>query len=231
MPALIWQPRAGHRKSTLRKVRPRVQVLAVPRGRRESARQSKLTYCTLTMRCMVGFPEPNQLALRLCTFGPTERYSCTQIPRKAIFWADLDHFWKVSSPKHVSWVRYRVTYVRRPLRYRYLAIHLTVCVQYQGSCRSKYTASGLNRHHRAGRRPTHVRRLASLAQILRGPPSIRPPLSSASPSSCGRAITSQPASTSRAIPDGKFGRSSRLTGGSESSAGSSSAPARSLGSG
>jgi hypothetical protein len=79
---------------------------------------------------MVGFPEPNQLALRLCTFGPTERYSCTQIPRKAIFWADLDHFWKVSSPKHVSWVRFRVTYVRRPLRYRYLVIHLTVCVQY-----------------------------------------------------------------------------------------------------
>lgn len=72
------QPRAGHRKLTLRKVRPRVQVLAVPEGRRESARQSKLTY--------------------------------------------------------------------------------------QGSCRSKYTASGLNRHHRAGRRPTHVRRLASLAQ-------------------------------------------------------------------
>ena len=82
------------------------------------------------MRCMVGFPEPNQLALRLCTFGPTERYSCTQIPRKAIFWADLDHFWKVSSQRHVCWVRYRVTYVRRPLRYRYLAIHLTVCVQY-----------------------------------------------------------------------------------------------------
>jgi hypothetical protein len=72
------QPRAGHQKLTLRKVRPRVQVLAVPKGRRESARQSKLTY--------------------------------------------------------------------------------------QGSCRSKYTASGLNRHHRAGRRPTHVRRLASLAQ-------------------------------------------------------------------
>jgi hypothetical protein len=32
--------------------------------------------------------------------------------------------------RHVFWVCYRVTYVRRPLRYRHLAIHLTVCVRY-----------------------------------------------------------------------------------------------------
>jgi hypothetical protein len=75
-------------------------------------------YCTHTMGCTDPASEPYQLARRLCTFGPAERYSCTQIPRKAILWADLDHFWKVSSRKHVSWVRYRVTYVRRPLALR-----------------------------------------------------------------------------------------------------------------
>ena len=45
------------------------------------------TYCTHTMRCMFGSPEPNQLALRLCTFGPAQRYLCMAPhtgPRKAL---------------------------------------------------------------------------------------------------------------------------------------------------
>jgi hypothetical protein len=44
-------------------------------------------------------------------------------------------------------VRYRVTHVRRPLRYRYQAIHLTVCVQYgfhpDGAIIDHYQALGL----------------------------------------------------------------------------------------
>ena len=87
-------------------------------------------YCTHTVRCTNLAPEPNQSARRLCTFGPTMRYSCTQIPRKARFWADLGGFCEVSCSKYASWVPYRVTHVPRPLRYRYQAIHLTVCVQY-----------------------------------------------------------------------------------------------------
>jgi hypothetical protein len=89
-----------------------------------------LSYCTHTMGCTDPAPEPNQLAFRLCTFGPTKRYSCTQILGKARFWADLGGFCEVSCPENVSWVRCRVTHVLRPLRYRYQAIHLTVCVQY-----------------------------------------------------------------------------------------------------
>jgi len=56
--------------------------------------RGRLRYCTHTMRCTDPAPEPNQLALRICTFGPTKRYSCTQIPGKARFWADLGGFCK-----------------------------------------------------------------------------------------------------------------------------------------
>jgi hypothetical protein len=52
-------------------------------------RPSSRSYCTHTTRCTDPASEPNQLALRLCTFGPTERYSRAQILRKARFWADL----------------------------------------------------------------------------------------------------------------------------------------------
>jgi hypothetical protein len=83
------------------------------------------------MGCTDPAPEPNQLALRLCTFGPTMRDSSTQIPRKARFWADLGGFCEVSCPIYAilgALPRYSCT---ETLRYRYQAIHLTVCVQYQ----------------------------------------------------------------------------------------------------
>jgi hypothetical protein len=42
-----------------------------------------VSYCTHTVRCTGLAPEPNQLARRLCTFGPSERYSCIYTPKKA----------------------------------------------------------------------------------------------------------------------------------------------------
>jgi hypothetical protein len=89
--------------------------------------------------------EPNQLELRLCTFGPTERYSCTQISREARFWADLGDI-QESSPYKKGILgalpRYLCT---EPLRYRYRAIHLTVGVQY---VKRRTLARWLDRSHR-----------------------------------------------------------------------------------
>jgi hypothetical protein len=50
-------------------------------------------------------------------------------------------------------VRYRVTYVRRPLRYRYLTIHPIVCVQYL-----KSEIKGRNLHSNISPDSTHGRR-------------------------------------------------------------------------
>jgi hypothetical protein len=44
-----------------------------------------------------------------------------------LIWANLE---KPALEKCTYFGCVRVTYVRRPLRYRYLAIHLIVCVQY-----------------------------------------------------------------------------------------------------
>jgi hypothetical protein len=55
------------------------------------------SYSTHTVRYMDSALEPTyQFTRRLCKFGPTEPYSCTQIPRKAKFWADLGDFRKLA---------------------------------------------------------------------------------------------------------------------------------------
>jgi hypothetical protein len=84
--------RAEHRShETVHFARPSITWLDrthVPLGRGLSS-LGRPRYCTHTMRGTDPASGSNQLALRLCTFGPTERYLCTQIPKKARLWADL----------------------------------------------------------------------------------------------------------------------------------------------